>query len=288
MKDKRYVGKRHPQERWRDRVLEGYASFKSSTDFEKLRQEGLRVLQRKRLLSEEELSGWVLEGERSAGYQMFVEHSRAVGARYGLAEWTVRRACLIRGYRPESDPFVLESRWPQVRIVIDADSDPLFRGWLIFEAWRLGLYVRMKHGSSESVVISVPFPAKPTDLLRPSQRPPVEAAFVVRVETPPMYPTEAAKAIQGEAQRAARELLSRLGYSVPKRLRKSATMMQVGKLRLGKPRLARRESGDIAEDIYGAEAYRQDRTGSLDSVDPKARRRVVGARSRLRRRLVES
>ena len=56
-----------------------------------------------------------------------------------------------------------------------------------------------------------------------NQLPPITQAFCMRVEAPPIYPSEAVVDIQREAHRLGRELLSRLGYHVPKRMRKSTS-----------------------------------------------------------------
>ncbi|MGA2873680.1 MAG: hypothetical protein ABSF27_08925 [Candidatus Dormibacteria bacterium] len=269
--------KRPPEQRWVDHVHEQVALFRASPEFRQLRRAGLRALDRHRLFTEEEWGWWALRGQSPAAYQTtFVPRTVAVAARYGLAEGTVRLMCLGRNYRPEEGPFRMEAPAPTVRIILRAGVDPLFRAWVLHYAWQLGVRVwQQVPGVGEAPLIAVPFPAEPGAPLTVAQCPPQDVAFFVRVETPPLFPPEAAAELHRQAQQTSHALLRRLGYATPKRIRASSIPHQVSKLRLGRPRLAPDEIGDITEDLYGEGA----------ALDPQLRQRTKVRRHRARRAL---
>ena len=268
--------KRAPIERWREHILWGYEAFRASIDLSKLRQMGLRVLGRRRMLTDSEWWEAAKGPMTSQEYRAFQDECRTAGAQYGLAPWTVEMASLLRVYRPGKERFVVEARWPQAWVVTEA-TDPLFCSWLRYEARRLGLYVAHQYGSNDVRLIQVPFPERPAHPLTQDHRPPRAEAFYLRIETPPEYPSEAAAELARQLHQRGRALLRRLGYRVPQRMRRSIATPRVRKLRLGKARLDRHEVGDIAQDIYP----------EIAAVDPSLRRRVKSQRYRARKRVVE-
>lgn len=266
--------KRRPEKRWNEHVSERYQAFLASKEFLALRRKGLEALSRRKLLTPEEWSKLTWETLESPTFGTFRKECRTTGERFGLNQWTVEMACLLKGYRPQEPGLVVEAKWPDVRIVTKAEDD-LFLRWIMYEAWNLGLHVIRRVGSTEVVLIEAPFPSRPEEPLTEARRPAPESAFYVRVETPPLYPPEAAAELHRSAGQAGRELLRRLGYTAPKRLRSSKLLGRTEELRIRKNQLGRRESGDIAEDIYGEGA----------ATDQALRKRVKDSRYKLKRRL---
>ena len=264
--------KRSPSKRWRDDVDARYQRFSASAEPTALRKEGLRALGRRKRLTAEEWWEAAKGPMRSPAYRAFAHHCEEVGARYGLAQWTVEMACLLEGYSPGQQRHVMEAVWPSLLLVTE-DADPVFHRWLLYEASRLGLDVAVRENGRDVKLIEIPFPQRPEIELTEDHRPPAETAFVIQIEMPPTYPPEAAAELQRRAQGAARRLLRQLGYPTPRRMRKSAAAPPASKLRLDKPRLAPRESGEIAEDVCGEGA----------ALDPRLCRRIRDARYRLRK-----
>jgi len=197
----------------------------------------------------------------------------AVAQRFGLAFWTVVSVCLISGYRPEKVPFPVEASWPRIRVVTE-QMTPLFLEWLSYEAHQLGLYVIQRRGSAE--VTHIPPNLPPFEALPASQRPPLDCAFFMRVETPPRYPPQAAAKLEKQAKQLEKELFRRLGYSVPERLRSSPLVAMADKLRVGK-KLKLGEAYQVIDDIYGD-----------DMTSDQRRRKLVGSRrNKLKKRLVK-
>ena len=108
--------------------------------------------------------------------------------------------------------------------------------------------------------------------LTADRRPKSDKAYSLRVEFPPDFPPEGGAEVTRAALQCSRDLLRRLGYRVPHRLRGSKLPSQARTLRPNKPRLSQRESGDIAEDLYGE--------GSAQ--DPRKISRALKQRSRLK------
>ena len=196
-------------------VHRGYRDFLASTDRETLRQAGLRALGRQTLFGLEERNDFALRGTRTPEYLEFCSACRDVGARYGLAEWVVRWACLQEDYHPELEPFPIEAAWPRFTVVAAPGTDPLFLQWLLYVAWNVGLRVVYREADGrEAVVVSVPVPATPAEPLTEPHRPPLTEAFSWRLNIPASYSPAAASSVAWEAQEQVRELLVRLGYEV--------------------------------------------------------------------------
>ena len=110
----------------------------------------------------------------------------------------------------------------------------------------------------------------------PSSMPPQASAFRMRVETPVGYPPEAAKKLHKSAIQIERDILTALGYSIPKRLRTSQLVVMADKLRVANT-LASGEAYDIVDDIYGR-----------DLTDDRKRRKLVASRRhKIRKRLIK-
>ena len=107
------MAKRLPVDRWKAHVLEGYEAFLAFDGFQRLRRKGLKALSLTKLLTAGEW--WEASNGlmRSGQYRVFQEDCHAVGEQYGLAQWTVEMACLLRGYEPSGQPFVMEAQVAQ-------------------------------------------------------------------------------------------------------------------------------------------------------------------------------
>jgi len=270
-----------PEERWRKHVYERFTALRQSGELEKLRAEGqdimkrLGILTRKRLLTTQEWWQTFSQRASSPEYRAWHDKCRIVGERFGLAPWVVAMACLLRGYQPEKQPHVMEAEWPRIRVVSES-TEPLFLQWLSYEAQRLGLYVIQRHGSVETTLLNLN--GAPSNQLSPSQRPPRDRAFYMRVETPPGYPPEAASQLHKEAGRLAKELLRRLGYSIPQRLRTSRVATMADKLRVADEHLACGDVYRIMDKIYGDKDITRDR---------QRRSTIKTRRHRLKKRLTK-
>lgn len=257
---------------------------RAAKDLARLRRQGLAALGQANLLSNDE---WNASTDRmlTPEYIAFKEGCRRLGERFGLATWTVEMMGLLKGFRPEESVFALEQDPPRVRLITRVD-DLIFLGWLIYETWKLNnedgwslqVYVVQARGPSETTLIQAGIPRSPERRLNALELPSLDAAVRARVETPPMYPPEAAQQLQRAAASFVRELLRRLGYRVPARLRTIDRPAEIGRLNLGKRRLHKGEAGNIADKILGEEGF-----DSLKSDKPHKAVRL--ARHRTRRKL---
>lgn len=263
-----------PEERWRRHILERLASLRQSGELNRLRKKGLAILGRKKRFTPE---GWFKSCNERVSRPEYVDwhdECETVGRRFGLAPWTVVCSCLVSKYDPRKQPFVIEAQWPRIRIVTE-NTNPLFLQWLSYEAHKLGLYTVGRQGSVETTVLNI---LPPCGVLPPSLKPPRDNAFVLRIETPPGYPPEAAQKLQKKGERLAKELLRRLGYSIPQRLRGSTLVAMAAKLRVADNKLAVGEAYNIIDDLYGENDITQDQ---------KRRKLVASRRHKLRKRLIE-
>ena len=271
-------GKRTPAERWKTYVEEGYRAFLASKQFRVLRREGLKVLGRTRLYTPEEwnVAGGTRSRANNLGYRAFVGRCDTVGAQFGIAGSEIVLACLFKRAKPAPnlEPTPLPTKSPTVLVVTDNEDD-LFLQWLLYEASNIGLRVAVNRAGTTAPVIAVPFPQEPDVALAPDRRPPEATAFFVRLDLPPYFPPEGAAALARQAQQLGRELLRRLGYPTPQRLRSRPLVADSKKLRLAED-LGRRGLGDIVEDTIGVEAAK----------DPKARARVSKTRYRGKQQLL--
>ena len=121
--------KSSPYERWQENVFEGYDALRASPELLRLRRQGLRALGRKVMMSPNEWREIPIDFKLSPDYTAFREECRRVGADFGVNEWTVEMACLLRGYDARKAGLVVEARWPEVRVITGA-SDALFVDWL--------------------------------------------------------------------------------------------------------------------------------------------------------------
>ena len=270
------MGKLSPKERWRRHVIESLTALKHSGELQRLSAEGLAILGREKLYTGEEWWRDFSKRAYSPEYQAWHEDCRKVGERFGIARWVVVMLSLVRGYSPEEEPHVIEAEWPRIWVVTES-GDSLFLQWLCYQARQLGLYVIQRLGSSEATLLYLDG-APPAAKLSASGRPPRDAAFHLRVETPVRYPPEGASQLQKEATRLGGELLRRLGYSVPRRLRASPLVQMAETLRADQSPLEPGQIYHIVDDLYGE--------GDL-SRDRQRRNMVKSGRHRVRKRLVE-
>jgi len=275
------MAKSSPEERWYAEVLRRVKAFELSEELEPLRQRGLAVLGRKKPYADG--GEWWQDARRRGpampGYMEWHQECEALALRFGLAPWVAVLVCLLKGYKPEDDigMMVMEARWPSIRIVTEA-TDPLFVTRLMHEAKQLGLYVVQKQGPSEATLIPVDTEPVESESSPLASRPPVDAAFYVRVETPPGYPPEAASRLHKQATWASRELQKRLGYPTKQRLRASPLTSKTDELRMGKRPLTLGESYDIID-----ETYEDDDMGK----DQERREQIKSRRHKLKMKLIE-
>ncbi|MBI4288394.1 MAG: hypothetical protein HY671_08220 [Chloroflexi bacterium] len=270
------MGKISPGERWRKHVLERFTALQQSGEIERLRVEGLAILDRSELLSPEEWTQTFHQRWNSPEYRGWHDKCSKVGERFGLAPWAVTMECLLKGYRPEEQPYVIENEWPQVR-VITSSTDPDFLAKLSYEAQRLDLYVVQRSDSFETTFIHMTGEPEPPAL---ESKPPRDNTFHMRVETPVVYPPEGAAELQRQAAQLGRELLRRLGYPASQRLRGSSLVRLAKDMRIGEGPLPRRAVYDIVDDIHGEDE-------NALNADQQRRQQVKTGRHRLRKRLVD-
>jgi hypothetical protein len=265
-----------PDERWRRHVLERYTAFEMSGELIALRNEGLKILGRTSLYTGDEWFQDRQKRDTSSEYSKWCEKCEMVGARFGIAPWTVQMACLIKGYSPDNNLFMVESNWPRIRVVTE-NTNELFLSWLCYEARNLGLYVIQKHGSSETTMIVIDL-APPLEPLTDSSRPPRDAAFHMRVETPAEYPPEAASDLQRAASNLGRELSRRLGYQSPRRLRSSELITTAKQLKADKSKLTEAESIEVVDNLY---------PNHEESEERKLLKRCRSQKNQVRQRIVK-
>lgn len=274
------MAKVSPEKRWRRLILERFTALELSGELKKLQAEGLAILKRKKLFTPEEWWQTFSQRAHSQEYRAWYDKCKTLGERFGLAQWTVSMACLLKGYDPEKQPHVLESEWPQVRVITES-SDPLFLARLAYEAQILGLRVVQRCGSEETTYLYLnPVPIdsiEPPPL--PSPMPPFHNAFRMRLETPTGYPPKAVNELQKEAGLLAKELMKHLGYSIPQRLRSSKLVSMADELRIAEAHLPKRGLYEIVADTFDE--------GS-ESEDEQRRKTVKTQRHRLRKRLVKA
>lgn len=267
------MAKLAPEERWRRHIYERLIAFSQSGELDRLRKKGLAILGRKNRYTRKVWAKSPMEERLSRpGYKEWHGECVAVANKFGLAEWTVVSSCLISRYEPMKMPFPVERKWLRVSVVTE-NHDDLFLRWLSYEANRLGIHVIVRTGDIESRIVNY-FP--PEELLPLSKRPPWRTAFLLRVETPPDYPTEAARDIQKESQQRLQELLRRLGYRVPKRQRHSPLVSMAKKLRVSNKPLASGQAYEIMDDIY---------PGIDPNKEQNRRRLIASRRSKINKRL---
>lgn len=272
-----------PGERWRHHVTERYQAFLSSRSFESLRREGLSIVGRRQLLTTEEFWLFMKKGVSSERYMAWYQRCARTGRRFGLASWTVEMACLLEGYEPWTQPHPVEASWPTVRIITEND-DPLFLNKLCHVAWNLGLDVVLRRDQTEAPLMHAHFAAPPDEPLPESRRPPRDLAFRIRVEYPPLYPSEARQHLDKELSQIERRLLRGLGYPVPQRLRASPLVSQAGDLKVVQGKLPSGGIYDIIDAVYSPVDGQEDADLSKDQL---RRKLIKSQRSRLKKRLIK-
>lgn len=263
-----------PRERWVQHVQESIKALKLSGKLKPLRSRGLTALHRTRLYTNEEWLQSFSQRTKSLAYVKWYGECEALGDEFGLAPWVVAIMCLLKGYHPEKDVgfMAMERDWPRIRVVTDS-TNPLFLRSLSREAQRLGLYiVHRLHGVETTLLnlddygpdVSVPGKFSKRDV------------FKINVETPVGYPPEAASELQKEASRLARELSTRMGCFIPKRLRPSKLVTMSEVLEAKKGPLPRGKIYAIVDKMYP--------DGDL-SKDQQRRKLTASRRHRVRKRL---
>jgi len=265
-----------PTERWSRHVIERYMALKISGEWKKLRAKGLRVLGRKKLYTAEEWYSIHLCLTKSKKYMEWYAKCRELGDRFGLAPWTIEMLCLLKGFDPEGCGLVLESEWPTIRLITE-NTDPNYLSRLAFEAQRFGINIIQKQGSSETICL---FSSnRPIEVMDAPPSPPKlpypHNTFRIRIETPVGYPPEGKAEMEKRADMIGKEILSRLGYNIPKRLRTSQLVLQIADLKMSKKTLDWGESYDIVDKIYGDDDLNQDK---------QRRKRVIDKRSKMKKK----
>jgi len=274
------MSKLAPKELWRRHTLERFEAFKQSGDLKELSEEGLAACGRKKKFTSMEWAKSPM-GKRysSSRYMDWYHKCETVAEKFGLAITTVICACLVSGFKPDEAGLVIESQWPQIRLITES-TDAQFLARLSYESQLRGLYVIVKHGSVEIIQLYLnPVPTmnmEPPPML--SLLPPLGNSFKMRVETPVDYPPQAAAKLQKDANQIGKEILIALGYSIPKRLRISRMVSKADDLRISEKRLPKRGLYEIVANTshYGSR-----------SKDEKRRKTVKTQRHRLWKRLVK-
>jgi hypothetical protein len=174
---------------------------------------------------------------------------------------------------------VVESDWAKVRVVTEYD-DPVFISYLTHYAAAVGLRVVIRRPSGEEMLVQPAAWLSTEEVLSPAHRPPRNTAFVMRVETPALYPIEVGRELQAEAQRLGRELLRNLRYRVPQRIRSSSWVSKAKELRVGKEPPSHGIE-EIVVEVYPEE----EEADGTDEADRKRYSVVTSARKRTSERL---
>ena len=119
-----------------------------------------------------------------------------------------------------------------------------------------------------------------SETLTRDARPPRETALSIQLCFRPSITSAVISALVPRAREAGRELLRRLDYQVPKRERSSGKAELAGALQLHIQSLSKRQTGNILDDMLGAEIF--------DKLPDHKRRplqdEIKSNRSRLRNR----
>ena len=275
-----------PEELWRRHILEGYYSFKVSADWRQLRREGMLILGRRALFTNEEWASSFHERAISQEYRAWYHKCSVEGQRFGIAPDMVVWTCLLRNYRAEN--LVAPSRFPSIRVITES-ADQQFVGWLTFQARKLGLYVVQRVGSVEVTQVllnPVPMSLMPAPP-RPSSLPPLHSAFYIRLDFPVDYPSKAADHMRQKAGVLGKNLLGAVGYEGFQRVRPSSLLNQTGILDVQKRRLTRRKLFEIVAET----APESELEGDIDYIsveNDRTRTMVLKSRKhQLRKRLVK-
>ena len=268
------MSKNNPHGLWGDLLLERFIGLKHCKHLRRVRAKGLSILGRKKMFTAGE---WILsfhERVSTPGYVAWCNgECRALGERFGLISWAVAMTCLVKNYDPRRHPLIsIAAEYPQIRVVTD-NADPVFLTKLAYEAQKLGLIVIHRHASGDSVLI---IPGYTINVPTPIEKPPHYSAFRMRVELPNGYPHHPARELQRQATKLQRELLLRLGYTVPKRLRTSSLSSIASKLEVKKNHLSSGAIYTIVDELYPDDDLSQ---------DVQRRNAVKVKRNRLRKRL---
>ncbi|MCX6003032.1 MAG: hypothetical protein NTX46_01095, partial [Chloroflexi bacterium] len=238
--------KLRPEERNQKLLMERYIALQQSKELKKLRRQGLAILHREKMFTEREWGDLYQERTTSPEYIAWCNNEcKKLGEVFGLASWVVAMACLVRGYRPETGKLYIGSDWPRIEVVTEV-TEHKFLKKLTYEANNLNLRVVLKQGPEETCLI---LPAKNKRIPVLTKKPPIHTSFTIRVAIPVGYPPEAARNFQRQAGRMQRELLIRLGYVIPKRIRTSSLTAQASILKVNKSSLPRRGIYDIVDKI---------------------------------------
>lgn len=221
-----------------------------------MRAKGLIILGRKKMFMPDEWTPSYSKRISTPGYIAWSNREcRELGERFGLASWVVTMYCLVKGYNPENDRLAIGSGYPQIRVVTD-NTDQMFITKLTYEAQKLGLLVIYRQASSETVLI---LPGTITDVPAPAEKPSLYSTFQMRVEVPVGYPHDAARKLQSQATQLQRELLLRLGYTVPKRLRTSSLASIASDLKVEVNHLPSGAVYKIIDKLYGEDDLSHDK-----------------------------
>jgi hypothetical protein len=273
------MSKLKPEELWRRHTLERQEAFKQSNQVKILKKEGLAACGRKKMFAALEWARSPMN-ERYLSSQYMEWHNKCEEAarRFGLETETIICICLIRGYKSDKQVFPVELHSPHIRLVTE-NSDSQYLARLGYEAQSRGLRMIVRQGFVDTnYLLMNPVPiqlSEPPPL--PESMPPMYNAFFIQVETPILYPSQAATQLQEMASRLEKDILTALGYRVPKRLRSSKLVPKASKYRVNKDQLGHRGLHKIVADIYdeGSESEDQKRLKTVKTQRNKLRNRLV-------------
>lgn len=270
------MAKLKPKERWKRVLLERFLAFRLSGELRRLRVLGLKALGRRRLLTTLEYSRLPLGKDEPARYSDWRKECEEVGKRFGLAPWTVMMACLLRTYKPESDPFPMATSWPRMRVVTTVD-DRVFLKHLFHHAVERGLPVLLEQGGHKTTIVFLQW-SRSVSALPPSHRPQRNAAFTIELELPPDYPSEARQEMAKQSAELQQEILRCLGYYAPRRVRSSRLTDLAKTLKMDQrplPRLGAYMIIDKLDDGDDDMTYDQQKRRTISSQRYKLKKRLV-------------
>jgi len=270
------MAKSTPEERWKKYVYERIIALKLSGKINPLRIKGLAALHRVAPFTNEEWFKSFDQRAKSPEYLKWHEECETVANEYDLAPWVVTMICLLEEYKPETDLnyMRIERDWPRIRIVTSS-TNPIFLRRLSYEAGKLGVIVVHQLSGTETTLLNL---ENYNPMFDTTEKPDKKDMFTIDVKTPLGYPPEAASQLQKKASSLARELATRIGFKIPKRLRASSLVNMAEVLKADKGPLKTNQAYDIIDKTCPDEDL---------SKDQQNRKRIASQRHRVRKRLFQ-
>jgi len=267
------MGKLKPEERWNSYIQERFEAFKISGELRRLRTVGLKALGRKKLLTAFEYKNIHVRDKK---YLNWAQQCEEVSKRFGLAPWTIKMASLLENYDPKNFLFPIGIQWPSIHVITTKKNDNFLKH-LSYIASSFGIYVYLEDKQTRYIAI-LTGGEPPQFALKKSDKPKRDEAFTLEVRFPPDYPPEAAQNLSREACVLGREILRRLGYKAPQRLRTSKLLAKAKILKLDKFPVNSVDTYNIIDKMWKDE----------NTDKEQQRRKLINRRRyKLKKRLIE-